>query len=60
MLETREKLNDNRLHRMGIQGEIHTLVGRPHCFQMNSSPGTGSYTYLDRIWEFMNHKGYAK
>ena len=47
-----------QLRRMGIQGEIHTLAGRPHCFQLNASRGTGSHTYLDRIWEFLNHKGY--
>ena len=44
--------------RMGNQGELHTLAKRPHCFQHKAAPGTGSYTYLDRIWEFMNHKGY--
>lgn len=47
-----------QLRRMGIQGELHTLAKRPHCFQNKAAPGTGSYTYLDRIWEFMNHKGY--
>ena len=45
-----------QLRRMGIQSELHTLATRPHCFQNKASPGTGSYTYLDRIWEFMNHK----
>ena len=49
-----------QLRRMGIQGELHTLAKRPHCFQSKAAPGTGSYTYLDRIWEFMNHKGYNK
>ena len=47
-----------QLRRMGIQGEVHTLATRGHCFQNKAAPGTGSYTYLDRIWEFMNHKGY--
>ena len=46
-----------QLRRMGVQGELHTLATRPHCFQRKAAPGTGSYTYLDRIWEFMNHKG---
>jgi acetyl esterase/lipase len=45
-----------QLRRMGVQGEIHTLAKRGHCFQNKASPGTGSYTYLDRIWEFLNHK----
>ena len=47
-----------QLRRMGVQGELHTLATRGHCFQRDAAPGTGSYTYLDRIWEFMNHKGY--
>ena len=49
-----------QLRRMGVQGEIHTFATRGHCFQSKAAPGTGSYTYLDRIWEFMNHKGYNK
>ncbi len=47
-----------QLRRMGIQSDLHTLVGRGHCFQMKAAPGTGSYTWMDRIWEFMNHKGF--
>jgi hypothetical protein len=43
---------------MGIQSDLHTLVKRGHCFQKKAAPGTGSYTWMDRIWEFMNHKGY--
>jgi hypothetical protein len=27
---------------------------------MNASPGTGSYTWMDRIWEFMTSKGFNK
>ena len=49
-----------QLRRMGIQGELHTLALRPHCFQRKAAPGTGSYTWIDRIWEFMNHKGYNR
>ena len=49
-----------QLRRMGVQGEVHTFATRDHCFQVKSAPGTGSYTYLDRIWEFMNHKGFNK
>ena len=49
-----------QLRRMGIQGELHTLATRNHCFQRNAAPGTGSYTWMDRIWEFMSHKGYNK
>ncbi len=49
-----------QLRRMGIQGELHTLALRGHCFQFNASPGTGSYTWLDRIWEFLTVKGVNK
>jgi len=49
-----------QLRRMGIQCDLHTLVTRSHCFQCSAAPGTGSYTWMDRIWEFMNHKGYNK
>jgi len=46
-----------QLRRMGIQSDLHTLAKRGHCFQRKAAPGTGSYTWMDRIWEFMNHKG---
>ncbi len=49
-----------QLRRMGIQGELHTLALRDHCFQAKASPGTGSYTWLDRIWEFLSAKGFNK
>lgn len=49
-----------QLRRMGIQSDLHTLTGRAHCFQRTAAPGTGSYTWMGRIWEFMNHKGYNK
>ena len=49
-----------QLRRMDIQSELHTLVGRGHCFQRTAAPGTGSYTWMGRIWEFMNHKGFNK
>jgi acetyl esterase/lipase len=47
-----------QLRRIGIQSDLHTLVTRGHCFQKIAAPGTGSYTWMDRIWEFMNHKGF--
>jgi acetyl esterase/lipase len=49
-----------QLSRMGIQSDLHTLATRGHCFQRTAAPGTGSYSWMDRIWEFMNHKGYNK
>ena len=42
-----------KLRSMGIQGELHTLATRNHCFQRTASPGTGSYTWLERIGEFL-------
>lgn len=45
---------------MGIQSDLHTLAKRDHCFQLKCSPGTGSYTHLDRIWEFLTEKGFNK
>ena len=47
-----------QLRRMGIQGELHTLALRPHCFQRDAAPGTGSYTFMDRVWEFLTAKGF--
>ncbi len=49
-----------QLRRMGIQSDLHTLAKRGHCFQRKAAPGTGSYTWMDRIWEYMNHKGFSK
>ena len=46
-----------QMRRMGVQSELHTLALRGHCFQKKASPGTGSYTWLDRIGEFMNQQG---
>lgn len=45
---------------MGVQSDLHTLATRSHCFHESCSPGTGSYTHLDRIWEFLTHKGFNK
>ena len=49
-----------KMRAMGIQSELHTLALRSHCFQRTASPGTGSYTWLDRIWEFMEAKGFNR
>ena len=49
-----------KMRAMGIQSELHTLATRNHCFQRTASPGTGSYTWLDRIWEFMTAKGFNR
>ena len=49
-----------KMRAMGIQSELHTLATRDHCFQRSASPGTGSYTWLDRIWEFLTAKGFNR
>ena len=48
-----------QLRRMGVQGELHTFATRKHCFQYAAAPGTGSYTYCDRVWEFLEKKGFV-
>jgi acetyl esterase/lipase len=49
-----------QLRMMGIQSDLHTLAGRGHCFQRKAAPGTGSYSWMNRIWEFMNHKKFNR
>ncbi len=49
-----------KMRAMGVQSELHTLATRYHCFHMKASPGTGSYTCLNRIWEFLEEKGFNK
>lgn len=49
-----------KMLQMGIQSDLHTLATRNHCFQNTASPDTGSYTHLDRIWEFLTAKGFNK
>ncbi len=44
-----------KMRAMGIQSELHTLALRNHCFQHKAAPGTGSYTWLDRIGEFLDN-----
>ncbi len=45
-----------KMRSMGIQSELHTLALREHCFQRTASPGTGSYTFLERIGEYLTNK----
>lgn len=49
-----------KLRRMGIQSDLHTYAKRGHCFQFNAAEGTGSYKWLDHVWEFLNHKGFNR
>ena len=47
-----------KMRAMGVDCELHTLATRKHCFQKTASPGTGSYTYLDRIAEFLQGRAF--
>ena len=49
-----------KILQIGIQSELHTLATREHCFQRKASPETGSYTHLERIWEFLTAKEFNK
>jgi len=49
-----------RLRRMGVSCDLHTLATRGHCFQFKSSPGTGSATWLDRVWDFLDRKDFIR
>lgn len=43
-----------KMRSMGVPCELHTLATRKHCFQRQASPGTGSYTWLDRLSDFFS------
>ena len=49
-----------QMRRMSVQSELHTLALRNHCFQRKASPGTGSYTWMDRAWDFLSRKGFNR
>jgi len=49
-----------KLREKGIQCDLHTLAKRYHCFQRQAAEGTGSYTWMNRLWEFLTHKGFNK
>jgi acetyl esterase/lipase len=42
-----------KLRSMGIPAEVHTYAQGIHEFMRSASPGTGRYTCLDRIGEFV-------
>ena len=42
-----------KLRSMGIRGEVHTLATAQHDFFQNARPGTGSYHYNERAWDFI-------
>ncbi len=45
-----------KMRAMGVQSELHTLATRDHGFQNYAHPGTGSYTWLERIGEYLKLK----
>ena len=47
-----------KMRAMGVDCELHTLATRKHCFQKTASPGTGSYTFMDRIAEFLQGRAF--
>ena len=49
-----------KLREKGIQCDLHTLAKRNHCFHRKASEGTGSYTWMNRLWEFLTRKGFNK
>lgn len=49
-----------KLRRMGIQSDLHTLVKRDHCFQREAAPSTASWNWMDRIWDFLVHQRVVK
>ena len=46
-----------KLRAIGIQSELHTLALQTHCFHREASPGTGAYTSLERISEYLHNLG---
>jgi len=49
-----------QMRRMNVQSDVHTLALRGHCFQRVASPGTGSYTWMEQVWDFLSRKGFNK
>ena len=49
-----------KMRQMGIQSDLHTFATREHCFQARPTEGTGSWTWMNRAWEFLTHKGFNK
>jgi acetyl esterase/lipase len=42
-----------KLRSIGIKSEVHTLATAHHDFFQNARPGTGSYHYNERVWDFI-------
>ncbi len=48
------------LRRRNLPSDLHTYARRGHCFQFRSSPGTGSFTWLDRVWDFLEYNKFSR
>ena len=48
-----------QLRTRGVQCDLHALATRGHGFQEKAAPGTGSYTWMDRVWHLIDGKGMA-
>ena len=46
-----------KLRMLGRQSDLHSLATRNHCFQFTASPGTGAWTWMDQVWDFLSRKG---
>ncbi len=42
-----------KMRAMGVQSELHTYATRVHGFHKSGAPGTGSYTWMERLEEFL-------
>ena len=42
-----------KMRAMGLPCDLHVLARRPHDFQSRSIPGTPSWTWRERVWDFL-------
>ena len=47
-----------KLRRMGLQSDLHVFATRGHCFYFKAAPGTGSYNWIGRIFDFFEAYGF--
>ena len=48
------------LRRIGVRSDLHVLELPAQGFPYRAAPGTSGFTWLDRIWEFMNHRAISR
>lgn len=46
-----------KFRKMGVDSELHTYATGKHCFQKSAAPGTGRYTSIERIKDFLEYLG---